>query len=162
MKHLIFLTVFLQAFGSYKKSASDKMEQEYIMITQSECHEYLKSLGIKLSDFYPKVNIPSRMGVTYNLPDGRILLKTNKNNKDYPCFIYKDMEAFTKMKERGYYPIPDSVKTFLELETPYLATFPDSIEHFKNIVIEHTNIHPKEDMLSWEYCKEVFIPIKKI
>ncbi|WP_316787818.1 hypothetical protein [Pedobacter frigoris] len=128
------------------------MKEDYRIITQLEADDYLAKHGKEVQDF-SNLGIKSHMGIVYELSNGELVLMPagSAHLKDnHPCFVYDNLESFNKMKEADYFPIPDSAKTYLELEYPYLLKMVNNIGHFKAEIEMYSKVKvPDTFNLEW-------------
>jgi hypothetical protein len=141
-----------------------QMEQDYRITTEKEAINYILSHGLKLHEF-SQLSIKGNQGLIYLLPNGEAVLTPSGPGylkENHPSFIYKNIEAFQKMKESGYYPIPDSAKTFLELEYPYLKDFVANMGHYKILIEKYASLDKNINDLQLTDLEYIYTPIHKV
>jgi hypothetical protein len=140
------------------------MEQDYRIVPAQEAHQYIRSFDRKLADF-TDVLTPSHRAFIHHLPTGEVVIipvSLSPSMLNYPSFIYKNIEAFQKMMESGYYPIPDSAKTFEEIEYPYLKDFSNNLNHFKDYVEHYCGYLPKVNELQLSDLENCYDSVRKV
>jgi hypothetical protein len=82
-----------------------------------KCINYIKSFGIAIKNYYHSLSIPSEYGLLYKLPNNKIVLILSCfSNKEYPGFIYNNIDNFKEMVGKDYFPIEPPYTTVWGLE----------------------------------------------